>query len=58
MTIPSTTFSLLDHFLLDSNRLIAYNHKQLLIVELDHEAKPQGEGIFGMKQELHDEMKI
>jgi hypothetical protein len=52
MTVPHTTYSFLDHFLFDSNRLIAYNDRQLLVVELDHEIKTAEESIFGVRTDL------
>jgi hypothetical protein len=40
------------------NLLIAYNERQLLVVELDSESKQPEDSIFGMRADLHDELKI
>lgn len=58
LTIPSTTYSFLDHFEFNQNRLIGFNERQMLVIELDREAKKPTESIFGLKSDLHDELKI
>lgn len=58
LQIPVTTYSFLDYFMFHRNLLVTYNERQLLVVELDNEAKQPEESIFGMRADLHDELKI
>ena len=37
LTVSTSTYSFLDHFLFHKNMLIGYNERQLVVVELDHD---------------------
>lgn len=41
LKIPLTQYSFFDHIMFHQNQLIAYNNRQLLLVELDQEAKDE-----------------
>ena len=58
LTIPQTSYSFLDYFSFNDNQLIGFNERQLLVIELDHEAKAADDSIFGIKSDLYDELKI
>ena len=58
LTIPQTSYSFLDYFSFNENQLIGFNERQLLVIELDHEAKAADDSIFGIKSDLYDELKI
>ena len=57
-TIPQTSYSYLDFFSFNNTQFIGFNDRQLLVIELDHEAKAADESIFGVKSDLYDELKI
>ena len=46
LTISSNQYAFLDHFKFVENQLIGYNHRQVLIIELDSEAKAFDTSIF------------
>lgn len=48
----------MDFFSFNRNQFIGFNDRQLLVIELDHEAKAPDESIFGVKSDLYDELKI
>ena len=41
-----------------NNQLIGYNHRQVLIIELDNEAKPFDTSIFAQKSDLFCHLKM